>query len=125
MDPVRDRPAAVATGDRWIEDTWSKGKAAAEAAAIPGHREFFDIVEQRYPNPYRSQDPQEKVGDLWLTQKGKGYVAGGRLRCLSTLGAAGGCNMSQGQPLQRALASRGSLTLQLLPAGQRLLCMQL
>eukprot|EP00891_Asterochloris_glomerata_P002187 jgi/Astpho2/2187/Aster-03178 len=76
MDPVRDRPAAVATGDRWIEDTWSKGKAAAEAAAIPGHREFFDIVEQRYPNPYRSQDPQEKVGDLWLTQKGKGYVAG-------------------------------------------------
>ena len=75
----------MATGDRWIEDTWSKGKAAAEAAAIPGHREFFDIVEQRYPNPYRSQDPQEKIGDLWLTQKGKGYVAGGRLGCLSTL----------------------------------------
>lgn len=49
---MRSRTEATASGDRWIEDAWSKGKAV-NAPQVPGHREFADILQQTYDNPYR------------------------------------------------------------------------
>ena len=71
--PVRTRGEATASGDRWIEDVWSKGKAV-NAPALPSHREFADILQQTYDNPYKSSRPEDKVGDAWLTSRGKGPV---------------------------------------------------
>ena len=71
--PVRTRGEATASGDRWIEDVWSKGKAV-NAPALPSHREFADILQQTYDNPYKSSCPEDKVGDAWLTSRGKGPV---------------------------------------------------
>lgn len=82
--PVRTRGEATASGDRWIEDVWSKGKAV-NAPALPSHREFADILQQTYDNPYKSNRPEEKVGDAWLTSRGKGSVlhAPGELLCIA------------------------------------------
>ncbi|DBA81753.1 hypothetical protein WJX77_006676 [Trebouxia sp. C0004] len=71
--PVRTRGEATASGDRWIEDAWSKGKAV-NAPSLPSHREFADILQQTYDNPYKSSRPEDKVGDAWLTSRGKGAV---------------------------------------------------
>lgn len=51
-EPVRSRTEATASGDRWIEDAWSRGKAV-NTPHLPGHRDFADIVQQTYDNPYR------------------------------------------------------------------------
>ncbi len=73
--PVRNRGEATASGDRWIEEVWSKGKAV-NAPALPSHREFADILQQTYENPYKSNKPEEKAGDAWLTSRGKAAVPG-------------------------------------------------
>ena len=71
--PVKNRGQATASGDRWIEDVWSKGKAV-NAPQLPSHREFADILQQTYDNPYKSARPEDKTGDAWLTSRGKGLV---------------------------------------------------
>ena len=71
--PVRNRGEATASGDRWIEDVWSKGKAV-NAPQLPGHRDFADLLQQTYSNPYKSNNAGDKVGDAWLTSRGKAAV---------------------------------------------------
>lgn len=71
--PVRNRGEATASGDRWIEDVWSKGKAV-NAPQLPGHRDFADLLQQTYSNPYKSGNAGDKVGDAWLTSRGKAAV---------------------------------------------------
>ena len=73
--PVRNRGEATASGDRWIEEVWSKGKAI-NAPQLPGHRDFTDLLQQTYSNPYRSSNAEDKVGDAWLTSRGKAAVPG-------------------------------------------------
>lgn len=51
-EAVRSRPEATASGDRWIEDAWSKGKAV-NAPQLAGHRDFADVLQQTYANPYK------------------------------------------------------------------------
>lgn len=81
--PIRSQQEATASGDRWIEDSWSKGKAV-KVPQLPGHREFADILQQTYENPYKSSRPEEAVGDAWLTGRGKVIIPGaaGRPSCL-------------------------------------------
>ena len=72
--PVRNRSEATASGDRWIEEVWSKGKAVNEPQ-LPGHRNFADLLQQTYSNPYKSALAEDKVGDAWLTCRGKAAVS--------------------------------------------------
>lgn len=71
--PVRNRVEATASGDQWIEEAWSKGKAV-NAPQLPGHRDFADLLQQTYSNPYKSTAAEDKVGDVWLTSRGKAAV---------------------------------------------------
>ena len=71
--PVRNRGEATASGDRWIEEVWSKGKAV-NAPQLPGHRDFADLLQQTYSNPYKSAAAEDRVGDAWLTCRGKAAV---------------------------------------------------
>ncbi|KAL3152201.1 hypothetical protein ABBQ32_001288 [Trebouxia sp. C0010 RCD-2024] len=73
--PVRDMLEATASGDRWIEEAWSKGKAV-NAPQLRGHRDFADLLQQTYSNPYKSSSAEDKVGDVWLTSRGKAAVPG-------------------------------------------------
>ena len=68
--PVRNRVEATASGDRWIEEAWSKGKAV-NVPQLPGHRDFADLLQQTYSNPYKSTAAEDKVGDVWLTSRGR------------------------------------------------------
>ena len=72
--PVRNRVEATASGDRWIEEAWSKGKAV-NVPQLPGHRDFADLLQQTYSNPYKSTAAEDTVGDVWLTSRGKAAVA--------------------------------------------------
>lgn len=51
-EAVRSRGEATASGDRWIEDAWSKGKAV-NVPQLAGHRDFADVLQQTYANPYK------------------------------------------------------------------------
>ena len=82
--PVRNRSEATASGDRWIEEVWSKGKAV-NVPQLPGHRDFADLLQQSYSNPYKSTAAEDKVGDAWLTCRGKAAVPSsiGKIRLAS------------------------------------------
>ena len=71
--PVRNQGEATASGDRWIEEVWSKGKAV-NVPQLPGHLDFADLLQQTYSNPYKSAAAGDKVGDAWLTCRGKAAV---------------------------------------------------
>ena len=71
--PVRNRGEATASGDQWIEEVWSKGKAV-NVPQLPGHRDFADLLQQTYSNPYKSAAAKDKVGDAWLICRGKAAV---------------------------------------------------
>ena len=73
--PVKNREEATASGDRWIEDIWSRGKAV-NPPARPAHCQFADIVQQTYDNPYKSTRQEDRAGDTWLTSRGKAAVPG-------------------------------------------------
>lgn len=72
-NPVSNRSQAAASGDRWIEEVWSKGKAV-NVPQLPGHHNFADLLQQTYSNPYKSTAAEDKVGDAWLTCRGKAAV---------------------------------------------------
>lgn len=78
--PVRNRSEATASGDRWIAEVWSKGKAV-NVPQLPGQRNFADLLQQTYSNPYKSATAEDRVGDAWLTCRGKAAVPsfGGKL----------------------------------------------
>ena len=79
--PVSNREEATASGDRWIEDVWSKGKAV-NAPVLPGHHHFADILQQTYDNPYKSVKAEAKAGDTWLTSRGKAAVPSSSGTCM-------------------------------------------
>lgn len=71
--PVRNRSEATASGDRWIAEVWSKGKAV-NVPQLPGQRNFADLLQQTYSNPYKSAAAEDRVGDAWLSCRGKAAV---------------------------------------------------